>query len=158
METIPEPSPERKNKQALVEFFKEAIGLEHGLTRTVVDLWKTPDKVVVSYLDGASPYVSPYKILFAGVGLWLFINNLFIDWYAIWAMAVEDMFDFLVKHVFDQRKMNMEVFTNLRSKMVVLYSRVCGDLFSKLYVLLIVASSLRRPPSPDKLFSRIPLL
>ena len=107
--------PEKSNKEILLDFLKESIGVESGLVKTFLDLRKKPREVLDGYLQGDKHYVSPFKLLFGGLALWLFINSFVIDWYKIFDSAIQD-------------------YTPFKS----LFVRFAGDIFTKIYVPFVI--------------------
>lgn len=107
--------PEKSNKEILLDFLKESIGVESGLVKTFLDLRKKPREVLDGYLQGDKHYVSPFKLLFGGLALWLFINSFVIDWYKIFDSAIQD-------------------YTPFKS----IFVRFAGDIFTKIYVPFVI--------------------
>jgi hypothetical protein len=51
------------NKTFFFTLFKEGIGYESGLFRTIVDLYKNPQKVVEASINNDLTYVNPVKFM-----------------------------------------------------------------------------------------------
>ncbi len=128
-----ELTPKQENtssKEVIIDFLLEIIGYDKVMYKTFVDLRKRPQIVLQSYLSKENIYISPFKILFYIVGVWLIINNLVIDWYKIWDGYVR--FLWLTGH---NESDIMPPALLLDSKLIV---KIAGDLFSKNYMILIV--------------------
>ena len=120
--------PEKSNKEILLDFLKESIGVESGLVKTFLDLRKKPREVLDGYLQGDKHYVSPFKLLFGGLALWLFINSFVIDWYKIFDSAFQDYMDFLKRVALDDNG----------KKVKSIFVMFVGDLFTKIYVPFVI--------------------
>jgi hypothetical protein len=118
------------SKEVMIDFVLEIIGYEKAMYKTFVDLRKRPQVVLQSYLSKENVYISPFKILFYFVGVWLIVNNLIIDWYKIWNNYMR--FLWLTDHnesdIMPQELLHF-------SKMTV---KIAGDLFSKNYMILVI--------------------
>jgi hypothetical protein len=136
---IPAPeTPQKGNRQVLLELFHESIGLESGILRTAQALWREPQNVLKSYMANERTYISPFKILLTSLSLWILINSFIIDWYAIWGKMTADYLDWLTTSVFPMDGANPEKVKQFKSDYVAFVSRFMGDLFSKIYVPLVV--------------------
>lgn len=128
-----ELTPKQENtssKEVIIDFLLEIIGYEKAMYKTFVELRKRPQIVLQSYLSKENIYISPFKILFYIIGLWLIFNNLVVDWYKIWANYLR--FLWLIHHN-ESDIMPPELL--LGSKVVV---KIAADLFSKNYLILVV--------------------
>lgn len=136
------PSARREEEfKVLKELLGEAIGLEKGLFRTFLDLRKNPRQVLESYQSGDHRYVSPFRLLITSLSLWILINGLLIDWYALW----KDLMSMILRgeawliswiNDYDQAAHNAFI-AKLDQKtagVMEIYCRFAGDLFSKWYV------------------------
>ena len=138
MEKPIKETTERSNKEVFLDFLKEVTGYEHGLGRTIIDLRKKPDVVLQSYLNREGHYMSPFRILFAALSIWLFVNSFIIDWYALWYDMMKQYNDFLTDNVFHtslERKIKRAHETE---KMMRVFSTFMGDLFSRYYVPFVI--------------------
>lgn len=134
---VPETT-ESNNREIFLDFLKEVTGYEHGLGRTIIDLRKKPDVVLQSYLTRQGHYVSPFRLLFTALGLWIFVNSFIIDWYAVWYDMSKQFSDFLTDYVYHvplERKIKN---AQELDKVMRIYSTFAGDLFSKYYVPFVV--------------------
>ena len=68
------------NKTFFFILFKEGIGYESGLFRTVIDLFKNPQKVVEASINNDLTYVNPVKFMMTICGYFVVVNGFFIDW------------------------------------------------------------------------------
>jgi hypothetical protein len=68
------------NKTFFFTLFKEGIGYESGLFRTVIDLYKNPQKVVEASINNDLTYVNPVKFMMTICGYFVLFNGFIIDW------------------------------------------------------------------------------
>ncbi len=137
METNNSDIPEKSNKEILLDLFRESVGVESGLIKTLIDLRKKPKDVLDGYLKGNKHYVSPFKLLFGGLTLWLFINSFIIDWYKIFDGAMQNYIDFLSNILIEDnaKKANFDsVITPIRQ----IFVKFAGDLFTKIYIPFVI--------------------
>jgi len=134
----PSPSPE-SDRKVLGELFREAIGYENGMIRTLIDLRKNPRGVLEGYSSGDRRYISPFRLLMAGLTLWILLNSFLIDWYAVWSSMMEGVITADVKLIGWLKKLDPAGEEALRNKLVAdgsmeLYCKFAGDLFSRWFV------------------------
>lgn len=68
------------NKTFFFTLFKEGIGYESGLFRTIVDLYKNPQKVVEASINNDLTYVNPVKFMVNICSYFIVVNGFFIEW------------------------------------------------------------------------------
>ena len=68
------------NKTFFFTLFKEGIGYESGLFRTVIDLFKNPQKVVEASINNDLTYVNPVKFMVNICSYFIVVNGFIIDW------------------------------------------------------------------------------
>ncbi len=129
---------ERTNREVFLDLMREVTGFEHGLARTIIDLRKKPDVVLQQYLSREGRYVSPFRLLLASLGIWLFVNSYLIDWYRIWNDIFSQQFNFLFDHVFNVPAEKKVKIIPEMEKFGKIYSTFVGDIFSKYYVPFVV--------------------
>ncbi len=71
------------NKDVIKELAGEALGIEKGFLRTLIDLRKKPADVVESYLRGEHTYLNPFRLQFSIAAVWAIVMNFILDWYTI---------------------------------------------------------------------------
>ena len=138
MEEPLKETKEENKKEVILDFLKEVTGYESGFGRTLIDLRKKPDVVLEAYLNHRGGYVSPFRLLFSVLGIWLFVNSFIIDWYTVWYDLMNTYTNFLMDHVYQfslEKKLKTAASTE---KMIRLVSRLAGDLFSKYYVPFVI--------------------
>lgn len=137
MESSNSNIPEKTNREILLDFLKESVGVERGLVKTFIDLRKKPIEVLDGYLKGDNHYVSPFKLLFGGLALWLFINSFIIDWYKIFGSAMQDYINFLSRIILEDSRQKAK-FDSLISPIMDIFVNFAGDLFTKIYVPFVI--------------------
>ena len=68
------------NKKFFFNLLKEGVGYESGLFRTIVDLYKKPQKVVEASINNDLTYVNPVKFMMTICSYFVIVNSFFIDW------------------------------------------------------------------------------
>jgi hypothetical protein len=71
------------NKNFFINLFKEGIGYESGLIRTIVDLYKNPKRVVEASVNNDLTYLNPVKFMMTICSYFVVVNSFFIDWEAV---------------------------------------------------------------------------
>ena len=137
MESTNSDIPEKSNKETLLDFLNESVGIESGLIKTFIDLRKKPKDVLDGYLKGDKHYVSPFKLLFGGLTLWLFINSFIIDWYKIFDNVMQNYIDFLSNILIEDndKKVNFDLAIAPIGRIFVKFA---GDLLTKIYIPFVI--------------------
>jgi hypothetical protein len=68
------------NKKFFLNLIKEGVGYESGFIRTVVDLYKNPQKVVEASNNNDLTYVNPVKFMVNICSYFIVVNGFIIDW------------------------------------------------------------------------------
>jgi hypothetical protein len=68
------------NKKFFFGLIKEGIGYESGFIRTIVDLYKNPQKVVEASMNNDLTYVNPVKFMVNICSYFIVVNGFIIDW------------------------------------------------------------------------------
>lgn len=131
--------PEKSTREVLGDYLKEIVGYENGLWRTIVDLRKHPDLVLKGYLEKDHKYVSPFRILLSALSLWVLVNSFFLDWYKAFENIMYQM-AMWIQSIVTIPEQNQVKFDNYVSESAKFYGKLCGDLFSKYYVLFVLIS------------------
>ena len=95
MAAPPTAATQISNKDTFKELVGEAVGVEKGFLRTIVDLTKRPADVVESYLNGEHTYLNPFRLQFSIATVWVVVMNFILDWEAIgreYAHGLYEMF------------------------------------------------------------------
>jgi hypothetical protein len=71
------------NKKFFFNLFKEGVGYESGLIRTVVDLYKNPQKVIEASINNDLTYVNPVKFMVNICSYFILVNGFIIDWESV---------------------------------------------------------------------------
>ena len=137
MESTNSNIPEKRNKEILLDYLKESIGIENGLAKTLIDLKNKPKAVLDGYLQGDKHYVSPFKLLFGGLTVWLLVNSFIIDWYKIWDVAIVSYINFLDELVERNNGGGVDLDASMLAFKKV-FVQFGGDLFTKIYVPFVI--------------------
>ncbi len=127
----PSTQSEASNKDVIRELAGEAVGIERGFLRTLIDLTKKPADVVESYLRGDHIYLNPFRLLFSIATVWVIVMNFVLDWDAIgreYAQGLSSIFPSPESPEGIQRQVDMEAFIGM----------IFDALFAKYFVALVI--------------------
>ena len=68
------------NYNFFVDLFKDTVGYESGMLKTLKDLLRKPDEILKSLNSGENTYVKPTKFFLSFCGYFILVNSFFIDW------------------------------------------------------------------------------
>jgi hypothetical protein len=68
------------NYAFFVDLFKDTVGYESGMLKTLKDLPQKPDKILQSLNAGENTYVKPTKFFLNCSGYFILVNSFFINW------------------------------------------------------------------------------
>jgi len=136
----PQPSAQQdSDRKVLGDLFLEAMGYENGMIRTLIDLRKNPRGVLDGFSSGDRRYVSPFRLLMAGLTLWILLNSFLINWYAVWKSMMNGVLTADVKIIGWLKELDPAGEEALRKQLgssnsLDWYCKFAGDLFSRWFV------------------------
>ena len=132
-----DPIDKKDTKEVLGDYFKEVLGYDNGLFRTIIDLYRNPTIVLKSYLEKEHKYISPFRILITALTFWVLVNSYFLDWYKTaennlrnGTQWIERNFEESQQDKGDDRE-EKEMF---ETKFLPRIAKFIGDLYSKYFV------------------------